>query len=243
MNNETRTLKEKKENPLLNIALNILLPVWVLNAGSKYDHPWAAEVALGLGLMFPIIYGLWDYRTNGRRNFVSLLGVFNVLLTGGFALFELTPFWFVVKEAIFPLVLGLGVLSSQWIGKQAFFEMIVRNSGSLDFTKVDTRVNELGIASRMNSLFRKSNMLFASSFFVSALLNLLLATKVFISIPTDLPTAQRKLLLNEQIAQMTWKGWVVIALPLTLFMMVIFWFFFKRLKVLTGLDLDDLAKS
>lgn len=233
----------RKENPLINILLNIALPVWVLHVGAKSTYPRAAEISLVIGLLFPIVYGIWDWKQNHRRNAISLLGIANVLLTGGFALFELTPFWFVVKEATFPLLLGIGVLCTQWFGKQPFFETVMRNSGTLHFDKVDAKVAELQLQTPMKKIFQTSNALFATSFFVSAILNFILAMSVFSSIPTDLSDMQRKSMLNEQIAQMTWKGWVVIALPLTVFMMAVFWLFFKRLKALTGLDFEELSKT
>jgi len=236
-----RQAKKSPENPLVNILLNIALPVWVLNMGSKSSHEWAAEGALLLALAFPIGYGLWDWRIHHRKNLISLLGLANVLLTGGFALFELTPFWFVVKEGSFPLILGLGVLFSQWLGDRPFFETLIRDSGSIDLAQVDQIVMARNQTRDLKSLFRLCNHFFATSFFISATLNFILASRIFSQIPGDLSSIEKKQLLNEQISQMTWQGWVVIALPLTVFMMFIFWFFFRRLYQMTGLDLEHLT--
>lgn len=235
--------RAQKENPLINIAVNIFLPVMVLNQSAKWEHPWAAEILLLVALSLPLGYGIWDWLKFRRRNFISVLGIFNVMLTGGFALFELSPFWFVIKEASLPFVLGVGVLLSKPLSGRPFFETLLRDSGAFNWEKLDLALQVKGLSQELNKLFVKCNYLFSSSFFISALLNFLLANHIFQSIATDLPDSARKQVLNQQIADMTWQGWVVIALPLMLFMMLIFLFFFSRIKQLSGFDLDDLTAN
>jgi hypothetical protein len=235
--------KRKQENPLSNLVINIFLPVLILNQGAKLSLPWAAEITLVVALLCPIGYGVWDWFTNHHRNYISLIGIVNVLFTGGLALLEVGPFWFVIKEAFFPALLGCAVLISGWWGDRPFFETLMRNSGALHLERLDAAVDAKGNHKKIRTLFRRCNHLFASSFFISSALNFWLASRVFLSIPKDLPDIQRKQLLNEQIAEMTWKGWLVIALPLMVFMFIIFWYFFSHLKRLSGLDLDELTHS
>ncbi len=52
--------------------------------------------------------------------------------------------------------------------------------------------------------------------------------------------AQRTALLNEQVAKMTGYGFVMIALPMTLVMGVIFWRFIRELQALTDLEFEEL---
>src|SRR5262249_11902828 len=99
------------ENPLLNILINILLPVMVLNKGGKFLDP---KMTLIRALTFTLVYGIQEYLRRGHKNYVSLLGAVNILLTGGLALMKLEGIWFACKEASLPLVLGILVLASRW---------------------------------------------------------------------------------------------------------------------------------
>ena len=82
--------------------------------------------------------------------------------------------------------------------------------------------------------------IFALSFFISALLNFLLAYWVFKDIDPTLPDKLRTEALNQQIADMWWMGYVVIALPLTGFLMFILFKLINGLKTLTGLELEEI---
>lgn len=230
----------KKENPLLNIVINIILPVFILNKAEKWDHPQSALIALAAALALPIGYGLWDYFKNDRKNLVAVLGVVNVSFTGGFALLQLDGFWFSIKEAFFPLLLGVGVLGSQYFNKP-FFASLLKNSGAFNWPLIESRAEILGKKPELKQLLKSSNLLFAASFFISSLLNLILALSIFKPIEATLSEIQKQQLLNQQIAEMTWKGYVVIALPLMFFMAFIFWFFVRGIKRHTGLQFEDFA--
>ncbi len=231
---------KKQENPLINIIVNIFLPVMILNNAEKMDHPDSALIGLGLALALPIGYGLWDYMQNSRKNYVALLGIINVGFTGGFALMQLSGDWFAVKEAFFPLILGIGVLGSQYFDKPIFVSML-KNSGAFNWDLLQNKAEERGRANELKRLLRNSNLFFAASFFISSILNLLLALYIFTPISEALPEAEKQQILNEQIGEMTWKGYVVIALPLMVFMLFIFIYFFRGVKAYTGLQLEDLA--
>ncbi|WP_374030368.1 VC0807 family protein [Bdellovibrio bacteriovorus] len=103
-----------KENGLLNIVFNIVLPVLILNKLSKFIGPFWALV---LALAFPLGYGAYDLIKRKKFNAFSALGLLNVLLTGGLALLGLHGFWFAVKEAAFPALVGLFVLGSAFTKK------------------------------------------------------------------------------------------------------------------------------
>ena len=60
----------------------------------------------------------------------------------------------------------------------------------------------------LKALFKKATIWFSLSFFVSAILNFALALFIFKESAED---------MNKKIADMTWLGFVVIGLPLTLF--------------------------
>ncbi len=191
--------------------------------------------ALLLALAFPLFYGLFDLFKHKRKNFIALLGALNVCFTGGFALLSLSGIWFAVKEALFPLLIGLFVLFSAYTGKN-FFEYLIR-SMPLNWTLIEEKIQALSSASALKALFQKATVWFSFSFFVSAVLNFLLALYIFADKGTGKPDS---LEMNQKIADMTWLGFVVIGLPLTLFSVFVFWRFLRGLSRLTGLSLEQI---
>jgi len=89
---------------LWSLLLNIVAPSAVL-LGALDALALSPSVTLGIALIGPLGYGLWDLGTNRRVNPVSALGVISVALTGGVGLLELDAGWIAVKEAAIPIVL------------------------------------------------------------------------------------------------------------------------------------------
>jgi hypothetical protein len=96
----------KRENLLLSMAFNIVIPLLVLTKLSSEDR-LGPVMALIVGLAFPLCYGIWDLLKRKQVNFVSILGLISVGLSGTFGLMELDPLWLAVKEASIPLGIGL----------------------------------------------------------------------------------------------------------------------------------------
>ncbi|MDE2993073.1 MAG: MFS transporter, partial [Chloroflexota bacterium] len=105
------TKKARRENPLLNIGLNIALPAIVLMQLSREDR-LGPVYGLLLALAFPVGYGLYDFAARRGFNFYSALGFVSVLLTGGIGLLKLPVEWLAIKEAAVPFIAGIAVLVS-----------------------------------------------------------------------------------------------------------------------------------
>ena len=103
--------KTRRENPLLNIGLNIALPAIVLMQLSREDR-LGPVYGLLLALAFPVGYGLYDFAARRGFNFYSALGFVSVLLTGGIGLLKLPVEWLAIKEAAVPFIAGVAVLIS-----------------------------------------------------------------------------------------------------------------------------------
>ncbi len=232
------SLKPSKENPLVNLVANVVLPVLIL----KELSAWSPLKALILALAFPLGYGLWSYWKSKRINFISLLGLMNTLFTGGFALFKLDGFWFVVKEAAFPFMIGCFVLFSAF-RKQPFLKMMLFETGALNTEEILKRIQESQKTAQLLRLFQKGTFFFSLTFFFSAFLNFVLAYRIFTKISVDLSEAEQTALLNQQIAEMTWQGYAVIFAPSIVFFFLILYFFFRSLSKLTGLDFDHLIQT
>lgn len=227
------------ENPFLNILINILLPVMVLNKGTHYTTP---QVTLVVALAFPLIYGINDYIRRKHKNYVSLIGVVNILLTGSLALMHLHGIWFAVKEAALPLTLGLMVLGSKWT-KNPAARMIFCNPHVLNMDLIDGRLEKDGRQKDFRDLLSATTLWLSISFFISAAANFFIAQRIFVEIDASLESTAQEQILNEQIARMTWMGFVVIALPLMAFSGVLVMIFLKKVAKLTGAPVNDLLRS
>lgn len=229
---------QKNENMFLNLGCNIFAPILILN---KLSSPLGPALALVLALAFPLGYGLWDLWQRKKTNYLSILGLVNTLITGGLALIGVTGIWFAVKEAAFPFLIGLLVYFSSRTDKPAV-QLLFLNPAVFRIESVQERIRERGRTDEFMSLLRQATVWLAVSFFLSALLNFILARRVFLPIPDGLIDADRSIRLNEQIAEMHQWSFLVILAPSMVILMTIFFVLTKRIKALTGMNDEELFK-
>ncbi len=226
----------KPENPLLNILFNIVIPILILNKGSKIIGPlWGLIAALA----FPISYGIYDHIKRKKTNAISILGILNVSVTGGLALLHLHGIWFAINEAAFPLFVGFFVFGSA-ISKSPFVETLFLNPQLIDVERLKAELLRLNNQEAFRDLLKKSTMWVSLSFLFSAILNFVLAVRIFNPIDTALDESAQALILNEQIAQMTTWSMAVIMLPSIIFLIAIFVYLSKGMQKLSGLTEDQL---
>ena len=237
---------DRNENAFLNLAFNIVLPVFLLN---KLTDPlknhlgdFGPTAALLVALAFPLAYGVYDYLKRKKKNVLSLLGFLNILLTGGLALFQLKGIWFAVKEAAFPLLIGLFVYLSIH-RKKPFIELFVYNENLLNLSLIEEKLQENGRNEDIYRHLKTSTVFLAGSFLLSAVLNFVLARVIFVPIDETLPKSEYGAILNQQIADMTWLSWFVIMIPSMLCLFAILWHLFAGIQKMTGLKLNDLVRN
>ena len=160
-----------KENLLLNLACNVAAPALIL---SKLSERLGAKQALLLALAFPLAYGLYDLLKRRNFNFIAALGFTSTLATGGLGLLKLGPFWFAVKEASVPTLIGLTVLISQWTKKPLVRTMLF-NEQVIDVPRVEAAIEANNRRDAFRLLMQSSSWLLAASFGLSAVLNFVLA--------------------------------------------------------------------
>lgn len=238
MNSPTISKAPPRENPIISIIANVVLPVFILNKLSHQD----AVLALVTALIFPLGYGIYSFIQSGKLNFISVLGLLNTLFTGGFALLKLAGIWFAVKEAAFPLLIGIFVFFSSF-GKAPFLKMVLLDSGALNTDDIYNTVREKQLDRRFSDLVQTFTRYFSLSFFLSAALNFWLALRIFKTIPPELTETAKNEMLNQQIADMTWQGYIVIFIPSIAVLFITFFFFFRKLTTLTGLPFDKIVKD
>lgn len=228
--------QQKPENAFLNILFNILIPILILNKGSKFlGSFWALIIALA----FPLSYGIYDHIKRKKTNAISVLGLLNVGITGSLALFKLHGIWFAIKEAAFPLLVGLFVFGSAF-SKSPFIATLFLNPQLIDVTKLKSRLMERNTEGAFHELLKKSTLWISLSFGFSAILNFLLAVRIFEPISEVLDSEAQSVVLNEQIARMTTWSMAVIALPSIIFLVGIFIYLTKGMQKLSGLTEDEL---
>ncbi len=225
------TKKPKRESLLLNLVMNILLPTLILTKLSDDDR-LGATYALILALSFPLIYGLRDFATNKRFNIFSIIGFISVLMTGGISLLKLDTQYLIIKEAAVPGLIGLICLVSARTQKP-LIRFFIYNEDIFNIEKILAAIKEYKKEVEFQQALRNATIMIACSFFLSSLLNYLLAKWILIS-PMGTAAA------NAEIGKMNALSFPVIALPSTIVMVIAIFYVFQQIKKLTHLSFEDL---
>ncbi len=249
---------DPKDHPLANILVNVLIPVLALSYLSKDPefqqaagaavHPWhlGPVKALMVALVFPAAYGLWHFARTRKANFFSALGLVSVLLTGGLTIFlwngdgTVKPhaaLLFGLKEASIPLVLGIAVIGSHFTSSP-LLRVFLYSDSVFDIPHIERRVAESGSGDRYRKILLEATLLFATSFFISTLMNFGLA--LYFLGGLDHTAANARELYNARIAKLTGWGFAVIGVPVLLFLFFTLKRLLGRLGALTGLKDGEL---
>ena len=240
--NTVKKPSENNKNALYNMLFSIVIPVLILNKLSDKLGENGPLYALLLALSFPIAYSIYEFRITKKLNAITVLGFVNVLATGGLALMKLEGIWFAVKEGLFPLIIGIAVyLSASW--KKPLIKVLLFNDQVFNVDKIQERLKEKDKEKEFDEHLRRSTKYFAYTFYLSAFLNFVLAMYIFTDIPADLTDMERSTILNEQIADMTWKSYFVIVIPSMIFMFVLLKYLLDGIKKYTGYDFQDVLNQ
>lgn len=223
--------KPKRESLLLNLVMNIVLPTLILTKLSDDDR-LGPTYALILALSFPLIYGLRDFLINKRFNIFSIIGFVSVLLTGGISLLKLDTQYLIIKEAAVPGLLGLICLLSA-LTQKPLVRFFIYNEDIFNVEKMLGAVKEYKKEIEFEKALRNGTFMIAGSFFLSSLLNYLLAKWILVS-PMGTAAA------NAEIGKMNALSFPAIALPSTIVMVIAIFYIFHQIKKLTHLNLEDL---
>ena len=224
----------KRENMLLNILFNIAIPTIILMRFSGDDH-LGPQLGIVAALSFPIAYGIKDYFRLHKINFFSALGVFSVTMTGGMSLLELDPKYIAIKEASIPLAFGIATLISLKT-KYPLVKVFLFN----DMVMRTEKVHDALAANNTQQGFERAliiaSAMLAGSFFLSSVLNYILARVLLVSPPGTEA-------FNSELGRMTALSFPVIALPAMLVMMAALFYLFRQIKILTQLDLEEILRT
>lgn len=230
---ENKPSQPPQENAMLSLACNFIIPAIILSKFST-EARLGTTGALIVGLAFPIGYFIYDYNKRKVINKISILGFVNVLLTGVFAFFELSGFWFAVKEACLPLLICLAVILTA-NSKNPLINMFLYNPEFMNTDLISTKLSETGQSAVLRQLLKQATYLVSIAFIISAFLQFFLAYSMVRSTPGSEAYIQ-------EIGKFTGISWLVIAIPSTAILGFALWRLFAGLGKATGLKFEQMMR-
>ena len=233
----TEKSNKKKENSLVSILFNIVIPVIVMTKmnGTEGTFALGPKVSLAVAVSFPLIYGIVHFVRSRQVNFISVLGFVSVLLTGVFGLMELSPVVMAIKEASVPLIIAVVVFVSIKLGKNVVYSLFF-NEDIVDVDRIYSALDERNSREEFDKMFRSSSYWVVVSFLLSSILNFTLARIILQSQPgTEAYT--------EEIGKLTGLSFPIIAVPCTIILVVVMFYIFKQTTKLTDIPLEEMLKT
>lgn len=226
-----RATPTHKPRPLVDLLVSIVLPSLILMKFSG-EQDLGAVNALLLALAFPLGWGLFEQLRYRKTNFIAVLGLVSVLLTGGIGLLQLDPQWLAVKEAAIPGIIGLAVLLSLRT-RYPLIRTLLYNPTVMRVEHIRERLVERGQEQRFEARLQTATYLLSGTFFFSATMNFVLA-KWIVTSPAG------SVAFNEELGRLTLLSYPMIAIPSMVMMMGILYYLWRTLRDLTGLELEQM---
>ena len=237
----------KKENLLFNIGFNLILPILFLRKGNAWfgeslgqqlgvapDATLTSSILLLVAISFPIGYALWDFNKRKKWNFISILGLCSVLLTGGIGLVPgATVQMFAIKEAALPGILGALTLFTLKT-KRPLVHLFLFNPEVIKVDLINEKLKLNNTEKLFQKLMTKCTFLLALSFTISAALNYYLSRLIVVTEP-----AIDRNSYADEVGQMMGWSFPVIILPCMIVSLYAMWILFKGIRELTGLSFEE----
>ena len=223
-----------KPRPLVDLLVSIVIPSIILMKFSG-DDTLGATTALVVALAFPLSWGLYELLKYKKFNFIALLGLISVLLTGGIGLLQLDTQWLAVKEAAIPGLIGIMVLVSTQT-RYPLIKTLLYNPRILNVDKIGQKLDKLGHIEMFEARLLNATYLLGGTFFFSAVMNYILARWIVTS-----PAGSSA--FNEQLGQLTLLSYPMIAIPSMVMMLAIFYYLWRTIHGMTGLALEEIVRQ
>ncbi len=221
-------------SPFVSLIITVVIPSLVLAKGGQYSS-LSPQQLLFIALAFPLTAGIYEFVRFKKADFISIFGFVSTLATGGLSLMELTTFWFAVKEATIPGLIGVFVIATAG-GSQPLVYQFLYNEKVIDVPRVHAILVERNAEQEFKALMRSTTMILAGSFFLSSFLNFTLA-RILLKSPAGTPA------FNEELGRMTALSYPVIALPSMAVMIFALLRLVRELRKLTGLSFEEIIKT
>lgn len=228
---------QPKENFIVNLACNVGIPGVLLSKGGDWLPFIPPTVLLPLALGFPIGYFIYDYARRRVANPISILGFVGTLISGVIGLMKLDPYWFAVKEAAFPAVIGAVMYLTQMM-RRPLVRAFLWNDTVLNTERIEAAIAEREARAHVDALFAKATRLLAPAFFASAIAHFALARWLVTAHPESAAQA-----FNEQLGKFNLIAWPAIILPSFVYLVWLMMRFMKRLREIVGLTDEELYRA
>ena len=219
-----------KPRPWVDLLVSIIIPSVILMKLSG-DEYLGSVMALVIGLAFPLGWGLFELVRYRKYNFIAVLGIVSVGLTGGIGLMELDAGWLAIKEAAVPAVIGIAVLVSTRT-RYPLVRTLLYNPSVLNVDKIQAVLKENGSEEEFEARLLKASYFFSLTFLFSSIMNFVLAKWIVTS-----PSGTQA--FNEELGRMTLVSYPMIAIPSMIMMIAIFYYLWRSIRRLTGYTLED----
>lgn len=227
---ETQSTPTHKPRPWVDLLVSIIIPSVILMKLSG-DEYLGSVMALVIGLTFPLGWGLFELVRYRKYNFIAVLGIISVGLTGGIGLMELDAGWLAIKEAAVPAVIGIAVLVSTRT-RYPLVRTLLYNPSVLNVDKIQAVLKEKGSEDEFEARLLKASYFFSLTFLFSSIMNFILAKWIVTS-----PSGTQA--FNEELGRMTLVSYPMIAIPSMIMMIAIFYYLWRTIRRLTGYTLED----
>ena len=247
---------KQKENPILSLCCNILIPVIILKNGNKWikifliqyhGEEWfyqnsmivdISSIVFFIALLGPVIYFFYDLLNRKNINLISIIGFINILLTGGIGIFGakfgLSKNWFILKEGLLPIIIGLVlIIMSKY--RQSSFNNILLNDVLFDNDKIRISIKE-DMKYEFQYIVRKAGYYLIAGFFISSIIQFTLASVIVVSSPGE-PS------FNQEVSTMTWVSYIAVLLPTMLIVGKGYLGLISGIEKITSLKRDEFLKS
>ena len=247
---------KNKENPILSLFCNILIPVIILKNGNKwinnilnkyYGEEWTyqnfsivdiSSIVFFVALIFPVFYFFYDLLSRKNINYISILGFINILLTGGIGVFGaklgFSKFWFILKEGLLPIIIALMLIIMSKYRKSSF-NSILLNKVLFDNDKISNFIKE-DMKNEFEYIVRKAGYHLIAGFFISSIIQFGLAYLIVVSNPGE-PS------FNKEVSTMTWVSYIAVLLPTMLIVGKGFLGLISGIEKITGLKKEEFLLS
>ncbi|WP_312233360.1 VC0807 family protein [Stutzerimonas nitrititolerans] len=232
--NRSSAPPQHKARPLMDLAISILIPSLILMKLSG-EQRLGPDGALLLALAFPLGWGLLELVKYRKFNWIALLGLISVLLTGGIGLLQLDSGWLAIKEAAIPGIIGVAVLASTRT-RYPLIRTLLYNPKVLNVAMIQQQLERNGQVAHFETRLLRATYWLSGTFFFSSFMNFVLA-KWLVKSPAGSEA------FNAELGRMTLMSYPMIAIPSMLMMMAIFYFLWRTIHGLTGLRLEDIVAT
>jgi len=228
--NTSKQHPDHKPRPWVDLLVSIIIPSVILIKFSGDGHLGSIN-ALLIGLAFPLCWGLFELIRYHKKNFIAVLGLVSVGLTGSIGLLEMDAQWLAVKEAAIPAIIGMAVLISTKT-RYPLIRTLLYNPNLVDVNKIQTALESNNQVNEFDKRLLNATYFFSATFLFSSIMNYVLARWIVTS-----PSGTQA--FNEELGRMTLLSYPMIAIPSALMMMCIFYYLWRTIRRSTGLTLEE----